>query len=335
MKFDAKRTIKFIAKCAACLLPLVAMCAFTILAPMCYMDEEYPSWRYVKEVAEGKVGEEYYDTVILGDSVAKSSIIPNELGGGSCVSLAVGGANASDMYYTFREYLRNHEAPKNVIIMFGPFHYWHVDNYKTRSVYFKSLSLEDAKSLYEAARQFGSESVMFDDFMVYELSCRLGLPTVYLPAINAAHFIGRYGDNKAIYEEVKSQNGYSVFGNLDYCDELSYEAAYTEMELDGDAVMIMNYFGSLVKMCDSKDIKVNYIQAALNETTFDSMNEVYLGQYYSIANSLKELGGDVYYEDYLRRYDNEYFGDASHLNKKGAAKFTAEVSELLQAAGRL
>lgn len=330
-----KRITNFILKCVACLIPLAVLMGFTLLAPMCYMDEEYPAWRYVKEVSTGKIGEDYYDTVILGDSVAKSSIIPDELTGGSCVSLAVGGATSADMYYAFSEYLRNHEAPKNVIILFGPFHYWHVDNYKTRSVYFKSLSLKDAKSLYDSAKVFDSQSIRFEGFPVYELSCRLGLPTVYLPAINAAHFTGRLESNKAVYEEIKSQNGYSMFGDLDYCDDLSYEAAYPEIVLDGDAVLIINYFGQLVKLSESKGCKVNYIQSALNETTYDAMNETYLEQYYSIANSLNELGDDIFVEKSLRRYGNEYFGDASHLNKKGAQLFTSEIGEILRNGGRL
>lgn len=330
MKSDKNRIVKFILKCLACLIPLAAMMAFISFAPMCYMDEEYPSWRYLKEVSTGKVGQEYYETVILGDSVAKSSIIPEKLSGEGCINLAVGGATAIDMYYAFSEYLEHHEAPKNVVILFGPFHYWRIDNYKTRTAYFKSLSVKDALELYETAKEFESGTVCFDGYRTYELSCRLGLPTVYLPAINAAKIVGRYDTNKDLYEKLKSRNGYSMFGEKEYCDDLSYEAAYQEIEYTGDNAMLLTYLGRLISLAEQNGCRVNCLQPALNEATYDKMNERYLEQYYSITEKLPGFGENIICEEKLRRYPNEFFGDASHLNEKGAIKFTTEIEDILK-----
>lgn len=330
MKSDKNKTVKFILKCFACLVPLIAMAAFISFAPMCYMDEEYPSWRYLKEVTTGKVGQEYYETVILGDSVAKSSIIPEKLSGEGCINLAVGGATAVDMYYAFSDYLEHHEAPKNVVILFGPFHYWQVDNYKTRTVYFKSLSLKNATELYGLAEMFGSDSVCFDGYKTYELSCRLGLPTVYLPAVNAARFVGRYDTNKTLYDDIVSQNGYSAFGDKDYCDDVSYEASYQGIEVSGDNGIILYYLKDLIELADKNGCKVTCLQSALNEATYDRLSEEYISQYYMITKKLSEFGENVYCEKKLRRYPNEFFGDASHLNEKGAIKFTTEIEDILK-----
>lgn len=330
MKFSLNKNVKFILKCLICLLPLIAFMAFVNFAPMYFMDEEYPSWRYLKEVTKGEVGEEYYETVILGDSVAKSSLIPEMLSDGKCINLAVGGATPIDMYYAFSDYLENHEAPKNVIILFGPFHYWHVDNYKTRTVYFKSLDIKDALDLYKNADLFEAEAICFEGYKLYEASCRLGLPTVYLPAINAAHFAGRYDTNKALYDKIKSQNGYSVFGDKEYCDDVSYEASYKMIEDTGANEILLVYMEGLINLANQNGCKASCLHSALNETTYDSMNDTYLGQYYTIVEKMAEFGENVYCDEKLRRYPCEYFGDASHLNEKGAVKYTAEIDEILK-----
>ena len=319
--------LKFIGKCLLCLIPLFGLVFFTAFCPMCYMDEEYPAWRYSKEVTKADTGEQYYNTVILGDSIAKSSIIPTEFTDESCVNLAVGGATAFDMYYSFKTYLENHEAPENAVILFGPFHYWHIDNYKTRSVYFKSLKIADAAELYENARKVDAGSVIFDDYKVYELSCRLSLPTVYLPALNASGFTGRKKINKALYESICDRGGYSAFGTEDYCDDVSYEASYDGIDYDADVYLLFNYLKSLLEECEAKGCRIFVVQPALNEATFEVMDENYLEEYKGLLDLVDENFENVCVEKSLRCYGNEYFGDASHLNERGAKKYTQELKK--------
>lgn len=325
-----KITVKFLLKCIACLIPLAALIIYTLLCPMYYMDEEYPSWKYKKEVAEGSIGEQYYDTVILGDSGAMSALVPSKISDDSCVSLAVGGATSIEMYYFMKEYLENHEAPKNVVIMFAPFHYWHIDNYKTRTMYFKALSCKDTSELRENAEYCGADSVLFDDCYAYDFSCRAGLPTVYLPAITAAKFVSRYDSNKALYSDLVKAEGFGSFGKEDYCADESYETSYTEVEFGGDVYLIFKYFDKIVELCKENGCKISLLQPALNEATYDNLNADYLKGYYAFVEDFANSHEDVYVERELRRYDNDCFGDVSHLNGKGAEKFSLEIYEILK-----
>ena len=64
------KPVRFFIKCILAALPAIALIAFTLLCPLCYMDEEYPAWRHAKMTAAGKLYEgKSFDTVILGDSV--------------------------------------------------------------------------------------------------------------------------------------------------------------------------------------------------------------------------------------------------------------------------
>ena len=320
------KTVKIIAKCILAALPAIALIAFTALFPMCYMDEEYPAWRLKKEIAAGRAyAGESFDTVILGDSGAMSALVPDHLGG-SCVNMATGGATSIEMYFIFSEYLENHDAPKTAVIMFAPFHYWHIDNYSTRTQYFRAIPLSDVKELYSDAKACGSQSVRPDGWLVQEISARCCLPNRYLPAIDAAHFTGRRAENGKRYDELTASRGWGSFGTQEGCWDESYETSYEDMEIDGDAKLITLYMQKLLRLCDDNGIHTVLLQPAVNDATFTGINEHYYGSYRNYIKQLSAIIDDMEYETELRVYDGKYFSDTSHLNREGAEKFTKETA---------
>lgn len=322
------KTFKFILKCILAALPAIALIAFTLLYPLCYMDEEYSSWALKGSVADAHAYDgERFDTLILGDSGAMSSIMP-ELMDGSCMNMATGGATAIEMYYYLDRYLANHEAPKNAVIMFAPFHYWHIDNYKTRTLYFKAIPVSKLPELYRNAKACGAQSVWYDGVITDEISARLGLPNKYLPAINAARFTGRYDANAAAYGELVASHGWGKFGDLDECHDESYETSYEDMTIDGDAKLVTLYFQKLLRLCNDHHIHVRLLQPAVNTETFDKLNEHYYASYRNYIKQAVTVCDDIEYEDELRVYDGKFFSDPSHLNPMGAVKFTREIMGL-------
>lgn len=306
-------------------LPIIVLCTYTIVCPLCYMDEEYPSWRYTKLVVAGKQALPVEcDTVILGDSGAMSALIPTELSD-TCVNLAVGGATSIEMYYFFKEYISQHDTPRNVVIMFAPFHYFNIDNYETRTMYFKSLSARNAIELYRNAQMCKADKVYYEKVIWDDLSCRLGLPTKYLPAINAAKFVGRYADNIRSYNALCDSRGQGFFGTSDGCDDASYECSYTGMVKEGEYLLIKMYLYKLLELCEKENINVILLQPALNETTYLSINENYVKEYTEYIEEIQEAFDNITCETALRCYDNVYFGDVSHLNAVGANKFSEEI----------
>lgn len=317
--------VKFILKCIAATLPAIALIAFTALCPMCYMDEEYPAWRLKMEVSrqEAFSGEDF-DTVILGDSGAMSAIIP-EMFEEDCISLATGGATSIEMYSFLEDYLACHKAPKTVIIMFAPFHYWNIDNFDTRTVYFKALPFERMTQVYRDAISVGSSTVFSGNPMMNELAARCSLPTKYLPAITAAKFIGRYDTNVRLYDELVRSKGWGTFGSADSCYDQSYETSYDDLEIDGDTKLLALYLQKILRLCNENHIHVRLLQPAVNNATFDNLNEHYYASYKNLIKEAVSVSDDIEYETELRVYDGKYFSDSSHLNREGAEKFTGEI----------
>ncbi|MCR5590135.1 MAG: hypothetical protein K6F73_01250 [Lachnospiraceae bacterium] len=324
------KTLKFIAKIILAALPAIALVAFTALCPMGYMDEEYPAWHLKKETASGRAyNGESFDTVILGDSGAMSALIP-ELIGDSCVNMATGGATPIEMYFFFSEYLENHAAPSAAVIMFAPFHYWHIDNYSTRTQYFRAIGVSDMIRLQSDAKACGALSVHTDGWVTDEISARLYLPNRYLPAINAARFTGRCSENEKRYNDLVASRGWGSFGTQDGCWDESYETSYEDMEIDGDAKLITLYMQKLLRLCNDNGIHVVLLQPAVNDATFEKLNEHYYGSYRNYIKQLSTAADDMEYETELKAYDGKYFSDTSHLTREGAEKFTKEAAGIIK-----
>ena len=319
---------KFVIKCIFAAMPIIAIVVYTLMCPFCYMDEEYPSWRYTKDVASGKLyNGEYFETVILGDSGAMSALVP-ELLSDSCINLSVGGGTSIEMYYFLKEYLENHPAPKVVVMMFAPFHYFTIDNYENRTMYFKAIDVKDLPELYGYAKDCGAKSVYDEGTIMNDLSCRLGLPTKYLPAITASRFINRRSNNIEAYERLVANRGYGTFGTADGCYDASYECSYDVMPFNEELFLINDYMQKIDKLCAEYGISGIILQPALNEATYEQINPTYKEMYEAyLEDALTPLFSNFIMETKLRCYDNAYFGDVSHLNETGAREFSNEIKE--------
>lgn len=318
----------FAKKCIFAAIPIIAIIVYTLLCPFCYMDEEYPSWEFSKNVAKGALyGDEYFDTVILGDSGAMSAFIPEVLSD-SCVNISVGGGTSIEMYYFLKKYLENHPAPRHIVMMFAPFHYFTIDNYETRTMYFKAIDVSKLPELYGYAKDTDAKSVYNDETIIGDISCRLGLPTKYLPAITKSRFIGRYSTNKAAYEELINKKGYGTFGTSDGCYDSSYECSYDMMPFTQELYLINDYIQRIDDLCCECGIDGVIIQPALNEATYTNINANYKDMYEAyMRDAIGPTLTNIEVESSLRCYENEYFGDVSHLNTKGAMKFSEEIRE--------
>lgn len=331
------KNFKFFLKCIFALFPILAVILYTALVPYGYMDIEYPAWKYTKDVASGKVPSalntsavgDYtsFDTVILGDSRAMADLIPEYINAStshSSVNLAVGGATSIEMYYTLNNLIKNGHTPENAIIMFAPFHYSVIDNFWERDAYFNYLSVSEMQELYDYAKATGSETLLKDGYNNDLLSYRFRFPDKYLPALMNAKFTGRYADNTSEYESVYTNLGYGEFGNADGCEYLNFETSYDRMHTTGDAVLLDVYMNRLLKLCSENGINTILAIPPMNEASYTVLIDSYVEDFDSYINDLKIKYPATMVDGDIPCYDNSFFGDSSHLNRKGAEIFTKE-----------
>lgn len=327
-----KNYVRFAYKCILVALPFILVIAFTLCFPFAYMDNEYPGRAYTRDVINGN---EDYDTLILGDSRAMADILPTSFE--SAVNLANGGATAIENYYYLSDYIKKHGAPKRVVIGFAPFHYTQIDNFWNRTVYFNDLTIgqmcEVRREASKAGKNFsdagfdGSCVVVSGGDTADLISNRLRLPHVYMPALINSHFIGRYSENKEMYRSISDAKGHQLYGTDDGSSDLNYEVNYTGMDENADSALIQKYLVLLMNLCEANGIETYVISLPMNESSYSKLQDSYI---VSLSMFLRSLG-DLYPSSTVEMeqicYPDEMFGDSSHLNEKGADRFTNELKE--------
>lgn len=309
---------RFLAKCILATAPLLAICLYTALFPFGYMDEEYPSWKYQKDASMGNAS---YNTLILGDSTAKAGLIPDMLSD-EVINLSMGGSTPIEIYYTLERYLKHHDAPESALIMFTPYHYSFLDTFWQRTMYFNYLSMDETFEVLQNANRVSEQAILTDSYLLDSISYRLRLPNKYLPAMYNSGFIGRRNTNQEIYDAIAANRGQFYFGTADGCSDYNYESNYTALNL---SPMVDLYMRKLLDLCAENDIRVVLEQAPMNTASYTRLDPVYVEEYTAYMNLLAADYPDIIIDTVIAHYEDAFFGDASHLNEKGATRFTQEI----------
>ena len=328
MNYNREDITMFCLKCILALFPVFILILYTALFPFGYMDEEYPAWRYTKDSGEGKTGvPDRGSTLILGDSRAMADMVPLAMDE-TVYNLAAGGATSIEMYYVLRSLLKRDIVPENVIIMFAPFHYSYIDNYWTRSTYFHQLSFREAVSVYREGKKEEAEFSDDGEHGLSELvSTYLNFPDTYMPALLNSRFTARISINEEAYGRLLSERGHGLFGTEEGSSDLNYEANYTELKKDGDAILLCAYLEKLLKLCEKNGIRTVLVQAPMNEASYEKLSADYVGQFSELIDSFREIYPEAVMDPEIPCFPNALFGDASHLNEEGAGRYTEVFME--------
>lgn len=310
----------FLIKCILATLPLVALCLYTALNPFGYMDKEYPSWYYERTMARNA---QNYQTLIIGDSTAKAGMIPDDLGD-DVINLSMGGATPIEIYYAMEHYLDSHETPDQVFIMFTPYHYSFLDNFWQRTMYFNYLTTKETIELFQTAKLNDEEAILAPSYQTDALAYRLRLPNKYLPAMINSRLIGRSQSNHELYAQLIDSRGHSYFGTADGCSDRNYESNYSALNLSPTVDI---YMRRLLDLCTEKKIRVIVEQAPMNTTSYEHLDPVYKQEYSDYMELLESDYPMITINTQIEYYEDAYYGDASHLNERGAHKFSGEMCE--------
>ncbi len=322
----------FLFKCILALLPLLFLIGYTALFPFAYMDAEYPSWAYTKDVASGKLtvaaaaDSEADMILILGDSRAMADLVPGEFDS-PAQNLALGGATTIEMYYTLSDYLTHHEPPSAAVILFAPFHYSYMDNFWQRTIYFNYLSIPQMFEVFANANTVASETVLQEHYLIDSASYRLRLPDKYLPALINSRLCTRFSENNTAYEKLYAEGGHGLFGTAEGSSDLNYEVNYTQMKASGDSALISLYFDKLLTLCAENKIDVIVEQPPMNEASYEKLQESYINEYTFYIEEIQKKYPSFSINSSIPCYKNDFFGDSSHLNEKGALAFTQDFKE--------
>lgn len=314
-----KNIIKLLVKGVCVMLPMIFIYIYTWVNPLAFMDEEAPHYLWNKETANSEE-ERYYDTIILGDSMANAAYMP-EILSDTTINLALGGTTAAENYYILQDWLRTHTAPKVCYISFQDAHFVMQECFWTRTMYVHRFRTEQNREIIRTAEIFQEPTFMTEHYLTDFISYELRLPNKYIASLMNSGFNQRYDQNIEAQKLDELHRGRYVARGADEF-EGGEKAALKEFYANP---FFEDYYRRLIGMCVENGIQVRIIKLPHPENI--SYTEEYIAQYQEFYDKLKTDFPEITV-DWIPTYDKRCFVDANHLNSYGAFRFSSEIREL-------
>ena len=317
------KALKIVLKTLLVFIPVILVWIYIAAFPVYYMDGEYSYYTQAKDYRLGESVLAPCDILILGDSRAKSALLPKELSG-TCMSLAEGGSTSVEAYYTLRDYLEHMGKPDKVILSVCSYHFTSFDGFWTRNIYFDFLSYEQGLEVIRAAKANGESEALKaagGDGIWTLTEYKIKSPTKYMSALVNSFGEDRKTINTEAYKEMVRERGYKSF--------VSWWPVSTEYDMESFELLetLDEYYRKTIDLCVENGIEVYSVNAPLISDTYKETERIWrpFSEYFKLlrADYPEEEYPLVHIETEFASYDTEYFDDADHLNPAGAEKYTA------------
>ncbi len=308
---------------------VAATWGWAVKGKMWFLDPEYPMWVASMQMLDAcDVGE----TAIIGDSRAKAGLIPSMISD-KTVNLSVGGASPIETSRAVESILKCPTVPKRVLLSFSPAYLTDVQVYWERTAPFNYLNFDQLEEVRKASIQlndpmlYSTSSIhkVFDKIQNY--SYWINFPSHYFPAMVNAGFITRKARNSFELDKTVLDRGHHFFGTEAESNWYSEEALASDFK---PPRLVDFYFEKFISALDNRGIKIYFVGAPMNETTFQKMDPNFEKEFIMYIDNIRarhsnfEILGNP-----LPHLPNNNFGDSEHLNSRGAVTFSASVAKLL------
>ena len=314
-----KGFLKFIINLVILVLVLWGIFAIAVRRfPMNVLDEEYGAYKQTMDYVHDS--NEYNKTLIFGDSVAKAAIKPTLISD-SMYNLSMAGATSIEQYFILSEYLKNHEPPKTVVMLYFMGGYNTINNFFwNRTVYFNCLTTSQFNEIYDTGLLPNSASAKFKFFQY-----KLVMPNRYYAAVKKSIYENRKEANERLYEYNVSTRGQHFFGEAP-----SYAPNNTSIDdpQHFELLEIIDYYmNRCIDLCEKNNIQVIIEQHPINLSTEVNMKQKFKEEYFDYMTKLKANHPSIIVNKELTVRPDDWFGDFSHLNSNGTTQFTYELNE--------
>jgi len=281
-------------------------------------------WYYLNQILEKNI--DLSDTSIkylfLGESRLNAGIdylqIPDSW------SFAYGGSTTIEQYYILKKYLGKYPKPDTLFYSVSPrflceiFSFW---DYAVRNNFFK---FNDINEILKIKNQFNDTilgSCPKFNFLLYKLNY-IGY---YQVDIYQNKIFSGKKENLQFIEWMQNHRGQQFHPNLkDSCSELNYETNYKNFT---PSLLLDHYFNQTFTLCKEKNIPVIFLFMPMNESSFNKLNKNFITEYQSYIRKYQQKYPQFEISDTLYYYNDNFFGDNSHLNYSGQQKFTNQLIE--------
>lgn len=310
---------------------------FSVLTSYLYFGEmifntaEYPMWKSKFDYIENN---HTAKNIIIGDSRAIAGFVP-KIFGKSYYNFALGGGTPIESYYILKKYLDKQKLD-TVIISFSPIHLERSIIFFERTLKFNFLSTKEISEVLAVSKELndnfpdslnGNKGFEFSsDYFLFKSKTYLikyKFFPFYITDFRGSLYKPMYSANKIVYNEINDRFGNYDFGKNDSAVGFNYEAL--EKRAFRSSRVMDYYLKKILKLISDNNIKAYYIVAPFNSGSYEHLDANYLKKYNDYFDVLKNQYKNVIWKNEIFFYENNCFGDPSHLNSRGQMKFSNYV----------
>lgn len=311
--------------------------------PINFSDRAYPLWAHQLDFArssgDGNTGSpaaERARVLILGDSRVQAALIPDQIGP-RAQSLALMSSTPIDSYFLLRDYLVHHETPDWIVFSFAPYHLQR-DNesfFWNHSVKFGAHGFGDFLELLERSHELREPLIpgagrlrVAAQWLLY----RIKFPPYYMAELKSAILVARRKENLAVATEIKERRGHYFYGLAEGSSAISKEA---QLESFGASPLLDVYLRRGIELAQNAGSEVLLRAMPMNESSHRALSPRFAAEYRSYLEQLGRAYPQIVADPELSFLPDLYFGDGSHVNRRGAMRLSGEFVAFLDSRSSL
>jgi hypothetical protein len=309
------------------LLAYAVPAAYIELCPMNFQNNNYPLYRWKQDAAAAPSAVPD-DVVVLGDSRALTALVPSLLSD-RALSLAVTGGTAIEAYYGMRRYLEHHPAPPRVLVSISPAFLQDCVIFWASNVRFKYLTVAEHLEVLQRSERLGwrikrggsdfhGPLHYYGTYALY----RLNVAPFYRAELTNARLVLRRGENLRRYDDIARARGHVFFNTGEVAEGLMEE---TKAEAFRPSPLLDAYLSDLLTMCARRGSRAVFLTVPFSAPSLAAMKPGFLDQYREYLVRLGADHPDAAVETTVERWPFDFFADQTHLNEKGAVRYSAAI----------
>jgi hypothetical protein len=290
--------------------------------PMAFLSRDYPlsiaKRTLIDECRAGSVA-------VFGDSRTLAATVPSVMPI-PVTNLAQSGSSPIETFFAVRRALRCDTAPKLVVIAHGPLKFSSDSDYWASFARNGVLNYADMREVdHDAAmlHDTGIQELIPGDQMrpaLRELLYSIRFPAFYFDSLVNGFVAARWQHNRNALRENLESSGHALFGTASGSSEVAAEGMHVTYRA---SPLIDWYFSRTLEMLAERGIPVIYVSIPINHATYARMPgdlSDHFGGY--LRSKAKQFPGLHVVGPTIPCWPDEFFGDAWHLNARGAELYS-------------
>ncbi len=263
--------------------------------------------------------EKKYRVVVIGDSMANASYVPEVLSSDT-INLSLGGSTPMENYYTLQDWLAHNSAPDVCYISFDDGHFL-VANYFWTAMWAHRYSLKQDVEMLKAAAFYQEPSILVEQSLSDFISSQMYLPRTYITSIWDTSFYKTYETNSNFMRVDELHAGHYLgrdLGEYEITDPMIFDEFQVNPLFD-------EYYRKIIELCLENGITPRIVKLPLPDTSEYTDN--YNKMFYAYYDSLQAVYPSLTVDWETKTYPKNLFTDTRHMNAHGGLQFSLDLKE--------